>query len=119
MERRPWWSQIHARRIFVRKTMAFIHGSLLILRQRGHPVVVLPLVISNSANQIIKKESDKNRAQFETSPIGNEPQLEMSYVYTMYLSLSLYIYMYVYIYIYMFVCIYMYIYIYIYIDINN
>ena len=26
------------------------HGSFLIRRQRGHPDVVLPLVISNSAN---------------------------------------------------------------------
>ena len=28
-----------------------IHGSFLVRRQRGHPGVALPLVISNSANQ--------------------------------------------------------------------
>ena len=34
------------------------HGSFLIRRQRGRPGVVLPLVVSNSANQAIRKECD-------------------------------------------------------------
>ena len=42
------------------------HGSILIRRQRGHPGVVLPLVISNSANHW-------EGMQLELSPIRNEP----------------------------------------------
>ena len=42
------------------------HGSFLIRRQRGHPGVVLPLVISNSANL-------REGVQLELGPIRNEP----------------------------------------------
>ena len=42
------------------------HGSFLIRRQRGHPGVVLPLVISNSANHW-------EGEQLELSPFRNEP----------------------------------------------
>ena len=42
------------------------HGSFLIRRQRGHPGLVLPLVISNSANH-------EEGVQLESSPIRNEP----------------------------------------------
>ena len=43
------------------------HGSLLIRRQHGHLGVVLPLVISNSANH-------EEGTQLELSPIRNEPK---------------------------------------------
>ena len=42
------------------------HDSFLIRRQRGHPGVVLPLVISNPANH-------EEGIQSELSPIRNEP----------------------------------------------
>ena len=42
------------------------HGSCLIRRQRGHPGVVLPLVISNSAEQA-------KGMQLELGPIRNQP----------------------------------------------
>ena len=32
------------------------HTSFIIRRQRGHPGLVLPLAISNSANNLIRKE---------------------------------------------------------------
>ena len=49
------------------------HGSFLIRRQRGHPGVVLPLVISNSAHHY-------EGGRVESSPIRNKTQLETSHV---------------------------------------
>ena len=43
-----------------------VHGSFLIRRQRGHPDVALPLVISNSANR-------QEGMQLELSPNRNQP----------------------------------------------
>ena len=48
------------------------HGSFLIRRRRGHPGVVLPLVISNSANHQEGMRLELSR--LETSPIRNEPK---------------------------------------------
>ena len=54
------------------------HGWFLTRRQRGHPDVVVPLVISNSANhsdrmQLRRIEPNQKRAQVEMNSIGNEP----------------------------------------------
>ena len=53
------------------------HGSFLIRRQRGHPGVVLQLVIHNSAKSLgrnaIRIEPNWKGAQLEMNPIGNEP----------------------------------------------
>ena len=43
-----------------------VQGSFLIRRQRGHPGVDLPIVISNSANH-------EEGMQLELGPIRNEP----------------------------------------------
>ena len=52
------------------------HGSFLIRHQRGHPGVVLPLLIL--IRQIIRKECNQNWAQLETSPIRNEPNWKLA-----------------------------------------
>ena len=62
--------------IYTHITYYILHGSSLIRRQRGHPGVVLPPFISDSANH-------EEGMQLELSPIRNEPnlkraQLEMS-----------------------------------------
>ena len=67
------------------------HGSFLIRRQRGHPGVVLPLVISDLANHQegmqleldpIRNEPNWKRAQLETNPIGNDPCVRDDRMYT-------------------------------------
>ena len=56
------WNQIQfnlsdfTRRAYGAPSELYTHGSFLIRRQRGHPVVALPLIISISAIQIIRKE---------------------------------------------------------------
>ena len=61
----------------LRDMLIYVRGSFLIRRQSGLPGFVLPLVISNSANNeegnAIRVEPNQNRAQLEMSPIGNEP----------------------------------------------
>ena len=118
------------------------HGSFLIRCQRGHPGVVLPLVVSNSASgkNAIRSEPNQKRARWEMSPIGNEPcvlrpallkawALRSDYrrsrraeaaapaapaCHYIYIYIYIYIYRYLYIYIYIYVYI-IYIYIYIYV----
>ena len=54
----PFFEEVHtpedknlARVLADEDQVLHTHGSFLIRRQRGHPGVVLPLVISNSANR--------------------------------------------------------------------
>ena len=47
-------------------------GSFLIRRQRGHPVVGLPLVIYHSANHSEGMQLSSSQIR-QTSPIRNEP----------------------------------------------